>query len=236
LLTAHLRFATEAYWVRVPTWAKPLGSIILLAGIAYLGVQGARLGKESYWLDQANAAEVYSEEQMTALKRAYDEAPENFDTTFKIAELIRMQSFEGAANAADQAAEAMLWYGRTTNANPHWVEAYVGYGMCLDYVGRHDEAFAYFEKADRLDPNGFFSAAHMGWHYVQVENYAAAKPWLERSWRLHWRDNATASTFLPIVNERLSSSLADRIGKPSESQIVPWDGPGNEGSPGGNPP
>jgi hypothetical protein len=33
----------------------------------------------------------------------------------------------------------------------------------------------YFSRADALDPNGYFTAANIGWHYVQVGDYAAAR-------------------------------------------------------------
>ena len=56
--------------------------------------------------------------------------------------------------------------------------------MCLDWLGRHDEAGPYFSQAEALDPNGYYTVAIVGWHYVQIGDYAAAKPWLERSLRL----------------------------------------------------
>lgn len=216
LLTAHLRFATEAYWVTLQPWMKPLVSIVLLAGATYLGFQIEQIGKECHWLNRAEAFPEYSNERMEALKNAHAAEPANFETSYQIGELIRMQSFEGGEKYAELANEAMLWYGRATNANPHDAFYYLRYGMCLDYIGRHDEAWPYFAQADVLDPNGFFTAAHMGWHYFQVENYAAAKPWFERSLRLMWNGNDTAITYLPIVKERLATSLLDRIGLPAQ--------------------
>ena len=217
LLSAHLRFATEAYWVTLQMWAKALVSIIMLAGATYLGMQIERLGKECYWLNHAEAFPEHSVERMESLKNAYAAEPTNFETCKQIGELIRMQSFQGGDRYAELANEAMMWYGRATNANPHDALTYIQYGMCLDHVGRHGEALPYFKKADVLDPNGFFTAAHMGWHYFQVENYAAAKPWFERSRRLLGsNDNNTTATYLPIVNERLSSSPLERIGTPSQ--------------------
>ena len=43
----------------------------------------------------------------------------------------------------------------------------------------------------------------MGLHYVQLENYAAARPWFEYSLRLQWEDNPISRNYLQIVNSRL---------------------------------
>jgi tetratricopeptide (TPR) repeat protein len=74
--------------------------------------------------------------------------------------------------------------------------------MCLDFNGRHAEAEPIFLKADELDPNGYFVAAHVGRHYVETAEYAAARPWLERSLSLS-PTNTIAASLLKIANERL---------------------------------
>ena len=84
------------------------------------------------------------------------------------------------------------------------------YGMCLDWLGRYNESAAYFDKADELDPNNYFTAAHIGRHHVEAGNYAAARPWLERSWRLEWRDNTIATSYLAIANERLLRAASNQ--------------------------
>ena len=103
--------------------------------------------------------------------------------------------------------------------NPHDGYNYLRYGMCLDWLEKHDEAGPYFNRADALDPNGYYTAANIGWHYVQTGNYAAARPWLERSLRLNgtetpwpastwtwlsanWSKTPPAGTFCPPVFER----------------------------------
>lgn len=79
----------------------------------------------------------------------------------------------------------------------------MGYGICLDLLGRTGEAGPYFDQAVERDPNGYFTAAYMGWHYVQTGDYAAARVWFERSKRLHWQDNRIADSYLGIVTQRL---------------------------------
>jgi tetratricopeptide (TPR) repeat protein len=80
--------------------------------------------------------------------------------------------------------------------------------MCLDWLDKHDEAGPYFNRADALDPNGYFTAANIGWHYVQAGDYAAARPWLERSLRLHWQQNEAATSYLEITERKLAEGAS----------------------------
>ena len=75
------------------------------------------------------------------------------------------------------ATNAMTWYERAMRANPHDANSPLRYGMCLDWLGRQAEAQPWFDRAAELDPNGYYTVAHVGWHYVQLEDFAAARPW-----------------------------------------------------------
>ena len=68
----------------------------------------------------------------------------------------------------------------------------------------------YFNRADALDPNGYFIAANIGWHYVQAGDYAAARPWLQRSLRLQWNENPTASSYLNLVEQKLRDNASGK--------------------------
>jgi tetratricopeptide (TPR) repeat protein len=97
----------------------------------------------------------------------------------------------------------MQWYARGMQLNPYDGYNYLRYGMCLDWLDKHDEAGSYFNRADALDPNGYYTEANIGWHYVQTGDYAAARPWLERSLRLHWQENGAAASYLEITERKL---------------------------------
>ena len=101
------------------------------------------------------------------------------------------------------AKEAMKWLERSTELNPYWPNSYFRFGMCLDWIGQHAEAGAYFQRACDLDPYGFLTAAHMGWHYFQMEDYARARLWFEKSGRLSWNDNPMAFSYLKLVDQKL---------------------------------
>src|SRR3569832_2097199 len=77
------------------------------------------------------------------------------------------------------------------------------YGWCLDWIGRPEESQPYFSKAEALDPNGYFTMASIGRHYVELNDFAAARPWFERSLRLESENNKIAHQYLPIVNRKL---------------------------------
>ena len=98
---------------------------------------------------------------------------------------------------------AMQWYARGMKLNPHDGYNYLRYGMCLDWLDQADAAGPYYNRADALDPNGYYTEAIIGWHYVQIADYAAARPWLERSLRLHWQGNDAAASYLEIAERKL---------------------------------
>ena len=203
LLTSHLRFATERYWVTARWWSRMVASVVLLAGLVYLAYQEVRLGREYVWLHRAKQAEFLSPAQIAAREKAFAAEPKNFQTAHTIGEAYWLQNVEGDQNWRELTTNAMVWFARATNLNRFDGYNYMGYGMCLDRLERFDEAEPYFNKADELDPNGYFTMANVGRHYVETGDYAAARPWLERSLRLQWKSNDMAVAYLGIVKDRL---------------------------------
>jgi len=203
LLSSNLRFATERYWRSARLPVKMLATLALVAGVAYLSCQGWRCGREAAWLAQAERLPNFSPERAAAWKKAFDVEPMNFETAYNLGEAYRVQSFDGGQDYKDLAQKAMGWYARGMKLDPHNGYNYLRYGMCLDWLEKHDEAGPYFNHADALDPNGYYTAANVGWHYIQAGNYAAARPWLERSMRLEWHGNDIARSYLDIVERKL---------------------------------
>jgi tetratricopeptide (TPR) repeat protein len=87
--------------------------------------------------------------------------------------------------------------------------------MCLDWLGHYAEAGPYFSRAEALDPNGYFTVANIGWHYVQVEDYAAARAWLARSLQLYWQENVIASSYLKIAERELGERASGQSPLPA---------------------
>src|SRR3989442_13495810 len=53
LLSGHLRFASEGYWVNPRLWGRIALATIGLGSLVYLGKQGWRHAREYVWLDRA---------------------------------------------------------------------------------------------------------------------------------------------------------------------------------------
>ncbi len=218
LLSSHLRFATDGYWVRVGWGLRVAVSVVLLAGVAFLGWQEARLGRECYWLVRATSARdaagfVYTPAEIAARENAFAAESGDFENTWQIGEAFRLQSFVGGSDYRELAEKAMIWFARGTNANPYDDHSYLGYGMCLDWIDRNEEAESCFNRAVELDPNGYFTAANVGWHFAQKQEFAAARSWCERSLSLQPKTNDIAALYLQIANTRLLEAAAGAASK-----------------------
>jgi O-antigen ligase len=215
LVSSMLRFATDRFWYPVAMPVKVLASVIILAGIAYLGQQSSRQIPEKFWLAKAVLAPSYSTNQIGFLEKAFEHEPMNFDTSAAIGQAYRIQSKEGGENYQELGAKALEWFGRSMKLNPWDGKNFLLAGSCLDWMNRFDESGPYFQRADELDPNGYYTMAFIGLHYVDIGNYAAAKPWLQRSLRLE-HDNKIASDYLGIANRMLmegaTNDITTRIG------------------------
>ncbi|HLP75355.1 MAG TPA: O-antigen ligase family protein [Candidatus Paceibacterota bacterium] len=203
LLSSTQRFATESHWVTARFTAKTLLTLLLLGGLTCLIWQETKAGQEYRWLQQAKQSSASPDLKAAILEKAFAIEPGNSQTAYEIGEIYRIQSWEGADGYEELARRAMNWFDRCTKINPFDGYGYLRYGMCLDWIGKANESATYFEKADKLDPNGYFTAANIGWHFVQAGDYAAARTWFERSKYLEWNTNVIADTYLPIVNQRL---------------------------------
>ena len=208
LLSSHLRFASDNYWRGLNLPAKAAVTLVFAAFAAYLGAQEIRHAREFLWLDRVEAMQqkekkIYSEAEIAAREKAFAVEPMNFGNAYELGEAWRSRAFEGGEDYEAQAKKATGWFARAEALNPHDAYSFLRHGMCLDYVGRHDEAALKFSQAELLDPNGYFTVAHVGWHFVQVEDYAAAEEWFTRSLRLEWKENQVAQSWLPIVRRKL---------------------------------
>ena len=216
LLSSNLRFATEKFWLNLRLPLKTLATLILVSSIAYLSAQEFSRSRETLWLDRAELLPNFSPEKTAALEKAFAAEPQNFQTAYAIGECYRTQSFNGNSNYESLAKTAMEWFSRGMKSNPYDGYNYLSYGMCLDWLERHDEAEPYFNRADALDPNGYFVAANIGWHYVQAGDYAAARPWLIRSLRLSPHDNQIAQSYLDLAEHKLVENASGKNNLPPQ--------------------
>ncbi len=203
MLTSFLRFSTERYWVTGAWWMRLIVSLPLLAWLAYVSQQALRLTHESRELAAAAAIKVYDQVRLDHLKKAFEIDDRNARTASDIGETYWQEASEGATGYEAAAKQAMEWFQRAMQLNPFDPSPLVRYGMCLDWLDRHDEAKPYFEKALAIDPNGFSTVGHMGWHLFQVGQYEEARKWLEKSQGLYPAENPLAYTYLKLIEKKI---------------------------------
>ena len=211
LLTSHWRFATDRFWFSARLPGKLVATLSMLVVIGCLGWQELRLGRELFWLKQASRAEENSLAKAALLEKAYAVEPDNFATALEIGEIHQLICFEGIEGYAAHAEKAIAWYQRAVTNNPHSSRNFLRWGMVLDFMEQHDEAERLFMHADELDPNGYYTSAHVVRHYVETGQYAAARPWLERSLLLQRKDNEIAESNLTLANKRLVEAANDPL-------------------------
>ena len=214
LLSSNLRFASEKFWFNLRLPLKILTTFALIGGIFYLSVQEIRRSHETVWLARAESLPNFSPEKAAALERAFAAEPRNFATAYNLGECYRTESFDGGDNYETLAKTAMQSFSRGMKLNPYDGYNFLSYGMCLDWLERHDEAGPYFNRADALDSNNYFIAANIGWHYVQSGDYAAARPWLIRSLRLQPLENEIAKSYLELAEQKLVENASGKNNLP----------------------
>ena len=197
LVTGHLRFATERYWISLQVIGKGFVSALSAGMIVYLAMQGIQRKHEAYWLARVGSPTSIAPQRLAALKHAFQADPKNGNTVYAIGETLRLMSWQGDPGFASLATEAMDWFRRAIQLNRFDVLSYLRLGMCLDWIDRRQEANTYFERATQLDPNGYYVAAFRGWHAVQLEDYAGAKQWFDRSLEIF--DNTTNRNRMPAM-------------------------------------
>jgi O-antigen ligase len=203
LLTSHLRFTSNRYWwnPRRIGWAV-LGLVTGAAAIL-LVQQGVLRWREARLVRESELARTLVP-QVAALEQAVRLDPANADTRSRLGELLRRRSWAGDPAWRAAAEEAWTWF-ESAMARNRWDTFPLLHGaMTLDWLARHDEAAALFQRAVELDPNNHYVALLRGWHEMQVSNWVEAKRWLERSIEILPWSNWLAFSYLEVVNRRLA--------------------------------
>ncbi len=205
IVSSHHRFAGEACWHTVRLPLRIPVTILLLAALGYLGVQSWRRTVETTALAGSHRAEANSDARLAALQRAFAVEPKNYETALALGGVYLERSQQGAEGYKELAREAIQWFERSATLNPHDPHGWIGKGRVLDWLGQHDEAAASFKKAEALDPNGYYTAAYLGWHYFQTSSYDMAKQWLEKSRALmsDAKVNPIPHSYLKEIAERM---------------------------------
>lgn len=211
LLSSHVRFATDSFWASAKWPSRLAATAVLTIVVGYLVQQGVRTSTEYRWQVRARQAPIASEERIEALKHAFKIEPQSAATAADLGEAYRTLSQLGGPDHKEMATQGADWFRKATVLNPYDPRGFLGLGWCLDWLGKFDEADACFGKAVDLDPNNYFVMLKVGLHYQEMRNFAASRPWLERSLRLEGNDNPAAKIHLDLANARLLESATNQL-------------------------
>jgi O-antigen ligase len=203
LISGHLRFASDRFWVTQRLPGKILATLVLSGAILCLGAQGWRLAREQWWLARAAREKESLSARLDCLQRAFAVEPKNGETAYAIGEILLVHSRQAGAEAEKLAAVARDWYERSLGLNPFDGYSCLRIGMCEHWLGRPETTEDWFQKARALDPHGYFMLAHVGWHYFQLEQYEQARAFLLQSLEQRPNDNPVAETYLEKTEEKL---------------------------------
>jgi hypothetical protein len=208
MLAGHIRFATERYWFTARWPLAIAGTLALVGALYYIVPQAMTRTRAVALLRRADALPNAAPEKIAVLGRAQAIEPKNAETAFSLGEQIRAVAWIGDTGSDARAQEALGWFQRAVALNQWDPMNRTRAGMCLDWIGKHDEAAPYFAKALEIDPNHWHSRAMMGWHEFQAEHYKEASEWMRKSLLLNWTDNPLAFTYLTLALKKVGEQDA----------------------------
>lgn len=202
LLTGHMRFATDAWWIPAH-WAWRLAATMVIAALlAALGWDLARRGRETFHLSRAVRLPGGGDGALRELRAAWAVEPRNPQTAYDLGENLRLRATAVTTGAAAYAEEAVTWFRRAVELNPYNRSNHLGLGRALAFLDRQDEAAAAFQQALKADPNGRVTSFYLGWHALTVGDHRAAWDWFIKSTRQGWPPYVPAQTYLRLMQER----------------------------------
>ncbi len=212
LVASNVRFATKRHWLRARRPVQWALTGALAGVVVYFGAQAWRRGGETFWTARAETLPNFSPERAAALQKALACEPHNFQTAYDIGECFRTQSLDGGSNYVALAETALSYYAQGIRLNPHDAYSPLRTGMCLDWLGRHAEAEKFYATAEARDPNGNYVVADIGWHYVQIGDYPAARQWFLRANKLaNWHNDMAKNYLYEICEPKLMSRASGQL-------------------------
>ena len=142
--------------------------------------------------------------RMDLLRRASEVEPMNAETPQQLGQSNRLISWAGGDDSHDRAQEAIRWFQASAKLNPYDPYNPVWKGLCLDWLGNHEESEMDIQRALSLDPKNYFLLTLVGYHYFIVGNYPESKRWLLEAQRLadwRWNTNELAKIYLEKIKQ-----------------------------------
>ena len=208
LVVLHLRFATEGFWLSLGIPLRFVTGLAVAAAVGVLGWQATRRTAESLALGRADRQRGETAEKEVFLRRALAVEPANSATWLALGENLRYRSFDGGEDFETLALSAIEAFQKVVVLDPFDPYGYARQGMCLSWLGRHDEASPLMVKASELDPNGKHIRAARGWQQFQAGNVDEASVWITKAIRTPHKPDPLATMMEPIVARELARQRA----------------------------
>jgi O-antigen ligase len=203
ILTSHIRFATERFWIKPGIIGRLFVSIVLIGSCSFLVWQMTRLAPQTYWLAKYRGPLSY-EEQLDILKKAHAAEPKNAAVAFAIGDLLREQAFDGEEGWQELAHQAISWFEKSAALNKWNPFNYTGLGACYARMNDWEKASPNFDRSLELDPQGSRVLFWNGWYRLQRGELTEARKYFWDSFSFHWQDNAEAKKYVEIVDSLLA--------------------------------
>lgn len=201
LLTGYSRYATDDGWVSSKIPWRILISIPAVILIGVLAWDVAHRGRETSRFLEGRRSRDGSDEQIEAFLAAWKVEPRNPTTALYLGEAYRVRSWAGLDGYQKLAEEALGWFERAAILDPYDPIPRFRSGMCLDWIGRHDEAAPHYEAAHKVDPQGYITSFHIGWHHFQRGDAPAARQWFLKSIEQSYPPYTPAETYLRLLDQ-----------------------------------
>ena len=210
LVAGHFRFASERFWHTVRWPLRIPVTLLLMVLIGYLSLQAWRGTREGLLLKAVRKATYASKEHQELLQQAFAIESKNWETAYRLGEVLRLRSFQSPPDYRILAEKSLPWFETSARLNRFDPLPLLQAGMSLDWLGRHPEAGEQFARAQRIDPNGYYTRALNGWHCFQTGDYEKAHEWFEASLKVQRVNNPIATTYLKLVEEKLAQKVPVR--------------------------
>ncbi len=208
LLTTHLRFATERFWVD-PGWlGRIVGFLMTLALAALFAQQAWQLRAQAVTLRAADKLPQTSPERRALLVRAHQIEPKNPETPLQIGEIIRLKAWEGNSGYQELLKEAMVWFELGMKLNRWDPEGYIKTGMCLHWLNQREKAGEYFDRAYQIDKTSTYVLGYYGWHFLQLGDLEKARQYLAEGYSYYREGNKMAKNYLDLVERLIAEKKA----------------------------
>lgn len=193
------RTDNDRWWWRPLAGGKTVLTCLCVAAAVWFGLHAQKRIKETILLTELRQTKYSAPEYPALLLAVVQCDPQNPQSAYELAEYHRACSWEQNRDFKEQGRQALEWYAKAAQLNPHAPLVPLRQAMTLTWIGEGAAAEPYLKEAERLAPNDYYTLGNIGWCYFQQDKYAEALKYLELSHQRLGYENPVAETYLPLA-------------------------------------